>query len=53
MTDWTKLSVKKPKFISEKQLDEENKGIEHTEAKWQPMWVKTKKVDDGKGKFTY
>ena len=52
-THWTKLSTKKPVFIPEKQLNEENPGLKHTDAKWQPLWQKIKKVEDGRGTKQY
>ena len=50
VSEYRKVLSVTPKFISEKQLDKENKGITNQKNLFRPSWARTG-IDQDKGTF--
>ena len=53
MTNWETLSTVKPKYVDAKKINDEVPGIKRTPSKWQPLWMKLRKLDKGVGTKTH
>lgn len=50
---WNKMSTKKTVSISKKEINSENPGLKYTPAKFQPIWLKTRRMDKDVGKHLH